>query len=75
MDGSQHGQAFPRTFAGHLARAGTGRAPAAIPVRDHEAQPPPQPLPEREWGLSAGQVVVAVVTIVALCQALGALYR
>ena len=28
----------------------------------------PDPLPEREWSLSAGQVVAAVLTIVALCE-------
>ncbi len=36
---------------------------------DHRGGPG---LPEREWGLSAGQVTVAVLAIVALCEVFGA---
>lgn len=32
----------------------------------------PGPLPEREWGLSAGQVVAVVLAIVAACEVIGA---
>ena len=31
------------------------------------------PLPDREWGLSAGQVVAVVLTILAACELIGAL--
>lgn len=62
MDGSHYARAF--------APDETQPTPAADPA--HE--PGRGPLPEREWGLSAGQVVMAVVIIVALCQALGAIY-
>lgn len=30
-------------------------------------------LPEREWGLSAGQVVAVVLTILAVCEVIGLL--
>ena len=33
----------------------------------------PEPLPEREWGLSAGQVVVVVLSIIAVCELIGVL--
>ena len=39
---------------------------------DREA-PGPEPLPEREWGLSAGQVVVVVLSIIAVCELIGVL--
>ena len=33
----------------------------------------PDPLPDREWGLSAGQVFAVVVTIIAVSQVIGML--
>ena len=32
-----------------------------------------EPMPEREWGLTAGQVVAVVLAIVAACELIGAL--
>lgn len=43
-----------------------GTAPEPPPGRD--------PMPEPEWGLSAGQVVAAVLVILAACEAIGALF-
>lgn len=48
---------------------GTGR------TAPDSGQPPGSPgsaLPEREWGLTAGQVVLVVVAIVAACEVIGA---
>lgn len=34
----------------------------------------PEPLPDREWGLSAGQVVAIVLVIVAACEIVGLVF-
>ena len=36
--------------------------------------PPQEALPEREWGLTAGQVVAVVLAIVAACEVFGLLF-
>ena len=65
MDGSSYG---PRGV-------GFGFQPSPAPWQDqvgttplHEERDPP---PEREWGLSAWQVVTAVLLIVAGCELIG----
>ena len=49
-------------------------APGPFPGPDRLGPPPeprPDPLPDREWGLSAGQVVAVVLTILAVCELIG----
>ena len=46
---------------------GAGRLPAPWTTPN----PVPDPLPDREWSLSAGQVVAAVLVIVAVCELIG----
>ena len=65
MDGDgSHILAFQAAGGGSW-RGGLGSAPP-----EPEREPPP---PEREWGLSAGQVVLAVLLIVAACEVIGVL--
>lgn len=52
------------TLAFQIGDAGGGARRAVAPE--------PEPLPEREWGLSAWQVVAVVVAIVAACELVGA---
>ena len=39
----------------------------------HEPGREPGPVAEREWGLSAGQVVAVVLVILAVCEVIGLL--
>ena len=48
-----------------------GRNTTRTPQPHHHA---PDPLPEREWGLSAGQVVAVVLAIIAACEVLGLIF-
>ncbi len=57
-------------------QTGGSGAPGAGRTAPEPEQPPANPgsaLPEREWGLTAGQVVLVVVAIVAACELIGAL--
>jgi hypothetical protein len=44
------------------------------PLPNPAHDPVPTPLPEREWGLSAPQVVAVVAAIVAISEVIGLLF-
>lgn len=58
------------TFAFQAAGGGSWRGGAGTAAPEPERDPPP---PEREWGLSAGQVAAVVLTIIAACELIGLL--
>ena len=66
MDGSSFGPGRAQELGFH---------PRSDHALDDRAAPGPGagPLPEREWGLSAGQVVVVVLAIIAVCELIGVL--
>lgn len=70
MDASGSRIGGSRILAFQAAGGGSWRGGAGTAPPDPGREPPP---PEREWGLSAGQVTLAVLLILAACEVIGML--
>ena len=57
----------------HSFQSGGGRAWDGLGAPPEPGRDPGPALPEREWGLSAGQVVAVVLAILAACEVIGLL--